>query len=218
MKKKLFLSLLIILIVVAIDQIVKIWVKTSFYYGEEVMITSWFRLLFIENNGMAFGMEYINKLVLTLFRVIMSGVCIYYIVRLCKNQKMPFGYIVCISLITAGAIGNAIDCVFYGVIFNNPSFPQIATMFPPDGGYAPLFYGKVVDMLYFPLFEWNWPEWLPYIGGEHYLFFQPIFNIADASLCVGVFVLIIFYAKYLSANPTANNSEANNNSDLAQHE
>lgn len=207
MKKKLSISLCIILLIIIIDQVVKIWVKTSFYYGEEVILTSWFRLLFIENNGMAFGMEYLNKLVLTLFRVIMSGVCVYYIVKLCKSAVVPMGYIVCVSLITAGAIGNAIDCVFYGVIFNDPVFPETATLFPADGGYAPLFYGKVVDMLYFPLVQWTWPQWMPFWGGEHYIFFQPIFNIADASLCVGVFILIIFYAKYLSVSSATDKSQ-----------
>lgn len=207
MKKELLISLFIVIIVVAVDQIVKIWVKTSFYYGEEVMITSWFRLLFIENNGMAFGMEYINKLVLTLFRVIMSVGLIYYIVSLSKKGSIPLGYMICFSLITAGAIGNAIDGVFYGVIFDNPVFPATATMFPPEGGYAPLFYGKVVDMLYFPLCEWDWPQWMPWVGGKHYLFFQPIFNIADSALCVGIFVVIIFYAKYLSMNPTPDSEE-----------
>ena len=192
------LSALIIALVIVIDQALKIWVKTHFYYGEEVQITSWFRLLFIENNGMAFGMELGSKLMLTLFRIVAAGAFIYYLWRMRHNTSVPRGYIACIALITAGALGNVIDCIAYGMIFNSPMPPQVAQLFPPDGGYATLFNGRVVDMLYFPLCEWNWPTWLPWIGGEHFVFFQPIFNIADASLSVSVFVLIVFYARHLA--------------------
>ena len=192
------LAALIIALVIVIDQALKIWVKTHFYYGEEVEITSWFRLLFIENNGMAFGMELGSKLLLTLFRIIASAAFIYYLWRMRNRVDIPKGYIACIALITAGALGNVIDCVAYGMIFNNPMPPQVAQMFPPDGGYATLFNGRVVDMLYFPLCEWNWPQWMPMVGGNHFVFFQPIFNIADASLSVSVIVLILFYARYLA--------------------
>lgn len=192
------LAALIMVLVIVIDQAVKIWVKTHFYYGEEVAITSWFRLLFIENNGMAFGMELGSKLMLTLFRIIASCALIYYLWQLSNRNDIPRGYMVCIALITAGALGNAIDCVAYGVIFNSPVPPQVAQLFPPDGGYTTLFNGRVVDMLYFPLCEWNWPQWMPWIGGDHFVFFQPIFNVADASLCVSVFVLILFYARFLA--------------------
>ena len=192
------LAALIIVLVIVIDQAVKIWVKTHFYYGEEVQITSWFRLLFIENNGMAFGMELGSKLLLTLFRIIASAAFIYYLWRLRERHDVPKGYVACIALITAGALGNVIDCIAYGLIFNSPIPPQVAQLFPPDGGYSSLFNGRVVDMLYFPLCEWDWPYWLPKIGGQHFIFFQPIFNIADASLSVSVFVLILFYAHYLA--------------------
>ena len=192
------LAALIMVLVIVIDQAVKIWVKTHFYYGEEVAITSWFRLLFIENNGMAFGMELGSKLMLTLFRIIASCALIYYLWQLSNRNDIPRGYMVCIALITAGALGNAIDCVAYGVIFNSPVPPQVAQLFPPNGGYTTLFNGRVVDMLYFPLCEWNWPQWMPWIGGNHFVFFQPIFNVADASLCVSVFVLILFYARFLA--------------------
>lgn len=192
------LAALIMVLVIVIDQAVKIWVKTHFYYSEEVAITSWFRLLFIENNGMAFGMELGSKLMLTLFRIIASCALIYYLWQLSNRNDIPRGYMVCIALITAGALGNAIDCVAYGVIFNSPVPPQVAQLFPPDGGYTTLFNGRVVDMLYFPLCEWNWPQWMPWIGGNHFVFFQPIFNVADASLCVSVFVLILFYARFLA--------------------
>ena len=200
------LAALIIALVIVIDQAVKIWVKTHFYYGEELEITSWFKILFIENNGMAFGMELGSKLLLTLFRIIASCAFIYYLWRLRNRSDVPRGYVVCIALITAGALGNVIDCIAYGLIFNSPIPPQVAQLFPPDGGYGTLFNGRVVDMLYFPLCEWNWPGWVPMIGGEHFVFFQPIFNIADASLSVSVFVLILFYARYL-ANPASKQEE-----------
>ena len=192
------LAALIIALVIVIDQALKIWVKTHFYYGEEVEITSWFKLLFIENNGMAFGMELGSKLLLTLFRIIVSGAIIYYLWKLRNRTDVPKGYVACVALITAGALGNVIDCIAYGLIFNNPVPPQVAQLFPPDGGYATLFNGRVVDMLYFPLCEWNWPQWMPMIGGHHFVFFQPIFNIADAALSVSVIVLILFYARYLA--------------------
>ena len=194
------LAALIIALVIVIDQAVKIWVKTHFYYGEELEVTSWFKLLFIENNGMAFGMELGSKLLLTLFRLIASGCLIYYLWRLHRRNDIPKGYIACIALITAGALGNVIDCVAYGMIFNSPMPPQVAQLFPPDGGYTTLFNGRVVDMFYFPLCEWNWPQWMPGIGGHHFIFFQPIFNVADAALSVSVIVLILFYAKYLAAS------------------
>ena len=213
------LAALIIALVIVIDQALKIWVKTHFYYGEEVEITSWFKLLFIENNGMAFGMELGSKLLLTLFRIIASGAFIYYLWRLRNSDDVPKGYIACIALITAGALGNVIDCIAYGLIFNNPMPPQVAQLFPPDGGYATLFNGRVVDMLYFPLCEWNWPQWMPMIGGNHFVFFQPIFNIADASLSVSVIVLILFYARYLTTiSPKDKDSEADEESVPAQDE
>ena len=192
-----WLAVIIIVVIVLADQILKIWVKTNFYYGEEYVITDWFRLNFIENNGMAFGFEFGSKTVLTCFRIVVSALFVYYIAKLSKKSQVNLGYFTCVCLCTAGAIGNMIDCVFYGVVFNDPMIPQVATMFPPEGGYAPLLNGRVVDMFYFPLAEWNWPEWLPFIGGEHFVFFQPVFNIADASLSVGVIILIFFFSKHL---------------------
>ena len=213
------LAALIIALVIVIDQALKIWVKTHFYYGEEVEITSWFKLLFIDNNGMALGMELGSKVLLTLFRIIASGAFIYYLWRLRNSDDVPKGYIACIALITAGALGNVIDCIAYGLIFNNPMPPQVAQLFPPDGGYATLFNGRVVDMLYFPLCEWNWPQWMPMIGGNHFVFFQPIFNIADASLSVSVIVLILFYARYLATiSPKDKDTEADEESVPAQDE
>lgn len=202
-----FLALGVILLVILLDQILKIWVKTHFYLGEEYVITSWFRLYFIENNGMAFGMELGSKLFLSVFRIFLAIGLIWYLWRIRDSRTIKTGYVVCVALITAGAIGNIIDCMLYGLIFNNPAPPQVATMFPPDGGYASLFHGRVVDMLYFPLFSFTWPQWVPWVGGEHFLFFQPVFNLADAAISVGIIVVLLFYTRFL-AEPSPKLTEA----------
>lgn len=208
------LSAIIIIAVIIIDQVLKIWVKTHFYLGEDVTIASWWHLYFIENNGMAFGMEIGSKLLLTLLRIVAVGALIYYICRIKDNPQVKYGYVVILSLITAGAAGNIIDCVFYGVLFDDPAPMAVATMLPDGGGYAPLFFGKVVDMLYFPLFSFDWPEWVPWVGGDHFLFFQPVFNFADAAITCGILVLILFYAPCLTATgvPGGHNHDVNNNS------
>lgn len=204
------LAAIIIALVIIIDQALKIWVKTHFFYGEEYPITNWFIIRFIENNGMAFGLEFGNKLILTWFRIIAVALFAYYLYKIRNNTKLPRGYVACIALITAGAASNSIDCILYGVIFNAPPIPLVAEIFPATGGYESLFMGRVVDMLYFPLFEWDWPSWLPSVGGEHFVFFQPIFNIADAALSVSVIVLILFYSKTLSRLNENNNDDENN--------
>lgn len=193
------MALAIILAVIVVDQILKIWVKTHFYLGEELTITSWFRLLFIENNGMAFGMELGSKLFLTIFRLCLAGCLIWYIWKIRCYATVKTGYVVCLSLIVAGAIGNIIDCMFYGLIFNNPMPPEVAVMFPDGGGYGTLFHGRVVDMLYFPLFSFTWPDWVPFVGGELFEFFKPIFNFADAAITVGILALILFYHKQIAS-------------------
>lgn len=192
----------IIVLVIVLDQTLKIWVKTHFYMGQSQEITSWFYLHFIENNGMAFGLELTPKFFLTLFRIILSGGLLWYIVKLLKSQSVPLGYMVCLALITAGAMGNIIDCAFYGLIFDNPSAPEVATMFPDGGGYGTFMHGKVVDMLYFPLVSWYWPDWMPWIGGDRFEFFQPVFNLADAAISVGMIAILLFYRRVAFAPTT----------------
>ena len=193
-------ALAVILLVVILDQIIKIWIKTHFYLGEDYRIFNWFQLVFVQNNGMAFGMEMGSKLFLTLFRIVAVAVLGWIIYRIRQKEWVSTGFIVCIALITAGAAGNIIDCLFYGLIFNNPYPPEVAVLFPEGGGYAPLFHGMVVDMFYFPLFSFDWPQWIPIIGGKNFLFFQPVFNLADAAISVGMIVLILFYSKYLTTD------------------
>ncbi len=189
-------SILLILLILVIDQISKIWIKTHFVLGEEVYVTGWFRILFIENNGMAFGMELFSKIFLSLFRIVAVG-AIGYLIYYFLKKKYPFGFIACMSLIFAGALGNIIDSTFYGLIFND-SYGQIASLFPEGGGYAPIFQGKVVDMLYFPIIETTLPDWFPFLGGRDFVFFSPIFNLADSAITVGVACLLIFYSKLLN--------------------
>lgn len=189
----------VIALVIILDQWLKIYVKTTFYLGQEVEIFPWFRLLFVQNPGMAFGWSLGNKLVLTIFRFLATAFGFWYLIRLLRRPSgASTGLCVSVALILAGAIGNLIDCTFYGLIFNNPAPPAVATLFPTAGGYAELLHGQVVDMLYFPLFSFVWPDWMPWIGGDYFEFFHPIFNIADAAVSVGVIALILFYSNSLS--------------------
>lgn len=187
----------IIAAVIIIDQLIKIWVKTHFWLGEDYEIASWFHLRFIQNNGMAFGMEFGSKLLLTLFRLVVVGLGIWYLSRLCRNRAIPTGYVAVIALVIAGAAGNIIDCVFYGEIFTNPMPPEVAQFTAWGDGYGTLMHGLVVDMFYFPLFSFQWPDWVPVVGGEVFSFFDPVFNFADAAITVGMVWLIIGYYKYL---------------------
>lgn len=195
------MAVLIVTAILLIDQAIKVWVKTHMFRGESIRIADWFYIHFTENPGMAFGMEIFDKLFLTSFRIVAAIAIIWYLWKLCKKSvsEAPAGYIVCLSCILAGAIGNIIDCVFYGVIFSESTYHQLAHLVPLGEGYAPWFYGKVVDMFYFPLIETNWPQWMPFVGGEHFIFFSPIFNFADASISCGIVALLLFYNKYLSS-------------------
>lgn len=190
-----WLALIIAFVVIIADQTLKIWIKTNFYIGEDYEIFRWFHIKFIENNGMAFGLELWNKLVLTFGRIIAVALFVWFIIKVKDIKGIRKGFIVAVALIAAGAAGNIFDCVFYGKIFNNPMPQQVAEIFPADGGYAGWFEGKVVDMLYFPFFDFYWPEWMPVVGGSYYEFFAYIFNIADSSICIGVALLILFYSK-----------------------
>lgn len=184
----------VMLFVVLLDQIVKFYVKTHFYLGEAYEVFPWFQIKFIENNGMAFGMELFNKFILTFGRIAAVAFFIWFIKKALSLTGLRTGFYIAAAMITAGAAGNIFDCVFYGEIFNNPFPPEHAVLFPPDGGYAGWFEGRVVDMLYFPFFSFTWPEWIPGVGGKEYEFFQYIFNIADASICVGVALLLLFFS------------------------
>ena len=191
------LATLIVIAILLIDQAIKIWVKTSMTLHESIHVTDWFYITFIENMGMAFGMQLGSKIVLSLFRVVAISALTYYI-WLEVRRKARTGYIVCLAMVLAGATGNLIDCLFYGMVFNESS-PFYVSYFVPFGtGYAPLLMGKVVDMFYFPLIETEWPLWMPFVGGEHFVFFSPVFNFADASISVSVVLLLLFYRKEIS--------------------
>lgn len=191
------MAVIIVIAILLIDQILKIWVKTNMHLHECITITDWFKICFIENKGMAFGMEIGSKLVLSLFRIVAVSVIGYYIYLQVK-QKARTGYIVCLAMVMAGAIGNIIDCMFYGLIFNASSEFYTSYFVPFGEGYAPFLMGKVVDMFYFPLIVSTWPDWMPMVGGEDFVFFSPIFNFADASISIGVVLLLLFYRKELS--------------------
>lgn len=187
------ISLSIVCLVLVIDQVSKIWIKTSMYLGENFSVFGdWFYIYFIENPGMAFGMSWggaLGKYLLTSFRLVAIVGIIWYIRKL-VIEKAPKSFIVTMSLILSGAIGNVIDSLFYGIIFTD-SYHKVAKIFP-DQGYAPFMQGKVVDMLYFPLF--HWPDWLPFLGGS--LFFSPVFNVADSAITIGIFAIILFQRKF----------------------
>ena len=195
-RKQIITAASITLAAIIIDQIIKILVKTNMFMHEVIEITPWFKILFTENSGMAFGIELVDKIFLTSFRLVAVSFLIYIIGSIIK-RVINTVFLICMSLILAGATGNIIDCLFYGMIFNNPPAPIVAEFVPFGSGYASMFYGKVVDMFYFPLVEWNWPSWLPYIGGEHFIFFSPIFNFADACISCSVIYMLLFYRKQL---------------------
>jgi signal peptidase II len=190
-------ALLVVFAVLILDQLLKIWIKTHMILGEEIKITDWFIIHFTENNGMAFGMELggsIGKLLLSLFRLVAIGAIIWYLIKLVVT-KGHTGLIISVSFILAGAIGNLIDSAFYGLIFNE-SYYKIAEFLPHGGGYAGFLHGKVVDMLYFPLIQGHFPQWVPMWGGDDFEFFRPVFNLADSSITVGVALILLFQKKF----------------------
>lgn len=191
------LAWLVIIAVLVVDQAIKFAVKLNMYWHEHIRITDWFYIYFTENNGMAFGLEVVGKVFLTSFRIVAVAVIGWFLYKFVKHG-MKTGFIVCVSLILAGALGNIVDSMFYGLIFNESTYSQVATFLPAGGGYAPFFYGRVVDMFYFPIIDTHWPEWMPWVGGEHFVFFSPIFNFADAAISCGIIALLIFYHKRIS--------------------
>lgn len=219
-RNKYWLCFGIIAVILIIDQIVKIMVKTHMQMGEEIpLIGNWCKLHFIENEGMAFGMAFggkVGKLILSIFRIIASGALTWFLIHLIKKdtRKVP---IISLSLIIVGALGNLVDCCFYGIIFNESYF-HVAELFPPEGGYAPFLYGRVVDMFYFPLIDTTWPQWVPFVGGNHLLFFNAIFNVADSAITIGAFMLIIdqLLAQNKEKSENILEEEANTKSEITE--
>lgn len=213
-------TLLLIFVILLIDQISKIYIKTHFQLYENVTVLSWFKITFIENDGMAWGTKLSDlfsflsedtaKLILTLFRIIAVtgiGFWLFSVVKKKKTKTLTFA----ISIIFAGALGNILDSVFYGVLFSD-SYGNVASFLPHDGGYAPMFYGKVVDMLYFPIWSGILPEWIPFLGDRHFSFFDPVFNIADMAISTGIGILILFNKKAFGEHSKIDrSSEASHN-------
>jgi signal peptidase II len=196
-------AIALIVLVLLVDQIVKIQIKTTMTIGESITVFgNWFFIKFIENPGMAFGLDIpgrLGKPVLTIFRIIAVIAIGWYLRELVKSH-VNTGLILCVALIFAGAMGNIIDSVFYGLIFNNSTFYTVAQMFPPEGGYGTMLHGRVVDMLYFPIIRGSYPGWFPFWAGEEFIFFRPIFNIADSSISAGIIAILLFQKRFFLEN------------------
>lgn len=216
------MALIFIIAILVIDQIIKIEVKTNMCLGDSIRVTNYFYINFIENKGMAYGMTFMPKLMLSLFRIIAVAIIGWYIYKI-VHQKHRTGYVMCLAMILAGAAGNIFDSMFYGLIFNN-STPFAPSEFVPFGtGYASFLEGKVVDMFYFPLIVTTWPNWVPFYGGEEFVFFSPVFNFADACISIGVVLLIIFYhkdfenvGKAFSSNKNTDDTKSENKTEHAE--
>ena len=205
---------LLVLLVLLIDQSIKIWVKTHMVYGEEIPLFGlpWALIHFVENNGMAFGIslggEY-GKLALSLFRIL-AVIFLVLFMRQLIRENISWGVLGSFSLILAGAIGNILDSAFYGIIFSESAGHELARLFPPEGGYSSFLHGKVVDMLYFPIISGYWPDWVPIVGGRYYQFFKPVFNIADFAITLGVLNILFFQRSFLSSKIIHSEPEKDN--------
>lgn len=195
-KKQAFLSIIIVLAILIIDQVIKIEVKTTMTLHECIRVTDWFHILFIENNGMAWGMSIMPKIMLSLFRLVAIFVIAWYISRQIMRGARTV-YVVLLSMLLAGAAGNLIDCMFYGLTFSNSTPYSVSCLVPFGTGYAPFLEGRVVDMFYFPLIVTHYPDWFPFWGGQQFIFFSPVFNFADASISVSVIAMLLFCRKEL---------------------
>ncbi len=217
---KLRSAVLLILLIIIVDQSLKIWIKTNYPFGHVMNLFGmpWARLYFIENEGMAWGWKFggeWGKMILTLFRLIAVLFGSWYLTKIVK-QKYSRGFIICAALIYAGALGNLLDSMFYGLLFEETTYSHVARMFPPHG-YAGFLHGRVVDMLYFPMVHANFPKWLPVIGGEDFEFFSPIFNIADASISIGVITLLLFQKRFISHHEHRTHAEIEKEYDSKPH-
>ncbi len=215
---------LIIAIIILLDQALKVYIKTNFFLGEEhKIIGEWFRIHFVENEGMAWGLSFggeFGKIALTLFRLVAVIVGAFYIRGLVKAGNQHKGFLVCAALIFAGALGNLIDSLFYGMIFerSDPFMQNIAKIFPPEGGYASFLHGRVVDMFYFPIIRnAHFPDWLPIWGGEEFEFFRPVFNIADASISVGVIAILVFQKRFFKQHSEEKSNQVVQHADVDDH-
>ncbi|WP_343689886.1 lipoprotein signal peptidase [Chitinophaga sp.] len=193
--------ILIVVLVLVVDQALKVWIKTHMNFSDEIIVfPNWFRIHFIENDGMAYGMKFggdFGKIILTLFRLFAVVIGFRYMKKLVA-QDYSKGLLICGSLILAGAAGNLIDSLFYGMIFSSSNYSDVAQFLPPGGGYGSFLHGNVVDMLYFPILRGHFPSWFPFNAGESFVFFRPIFNVADAAISVGVITILVFQKKFFA--------------------
>lgn len=192
------MATLIVLAVIIIDQLIKVAVKTNMYLHESIRMTDWAYIYFTENNGMAFGMEIIGKTFLSVFRLVAVVLIGIYLAKIVTLKRFTRGFIACVALVMGGAIGNIVDCLFYGLIFSNSSSYELAHFVPFGEGYTTFLHGRVVDMFYFPIIDTVWPQWMPFVGGSHFVFFSPIFNFADAAISCGIIAILIFYGKTIN--------------------
>ena len=190
------LAIALIFILLVIDQTIKVLVKTNMELGQSIHITEWFQILFIENNGMAYGMTFFNKLVLSLFRIVAIGAIGFYLWRV-VHTKHKRGYVIALAMVLAGAAGNIFDSMFYGLVFDQSTDFSVSQVVPFGTGYAPFLYGRVVDMFYFPLIVTHYPDWFPFHAGDEFIFFSPVFNFADACISVSVVAIFLFYRQEL---------------------